>query len=136
MVCTYCSGRTEVINSRLQRNSNAVWRRRRCLTCRAVFTTHEQTDLSTALLVQYKDDSLNPFSRDKLFLSILKSCGHRNAPINDAGALTNTVISRLPTPKKGALESQYLTKITYAVLSRFDEAAATHYRAYHPSPIS
>lgn len=134
MVCIYCAKRTEVTNSRLQRVHNAVWRRRRCLACKAIFTTHERIDLSAAFMVSsISAGPPVPFSRDKLFLSIVRACGHRDDQVQDAGALTETVIvGTAATANESLVQREALAKKIYEVLLNFDDAAATHYRAYHP----
>ena len=66
MVCIYCGGETKVTNSRLQKRNNQVWRRRQCLECKGVFTTHEAVDLSSALLID-KSGAPEPFISDLLF---------------------------------------------------------------------
>src|SRR5690348_1875861 len=105
MVCIYCGNKTDVINSRPQKRHNKVWRRRRCTKCEAVFTTTEAAALAESLRVarKAKPNTLQPFLRDKLFLSIYKSCQHRPDAIQDASALTDTVVSRLPLVASGGL---------------------------------
>jgi transcriptional repressor NrdR len=132
MVCIYCAGETQVINSRLQRRANQVWRRRRCLACATVFTTHESPDLSTSLVVQYNQRDLRPFSRDSLFISLYEALRHRPSAQEDAHALTATVVGfLLKEAAEGTIKREVLVKTAAAVLERFDVAAATMYRAYH-----
>jgi transcriptional repressor NrdR len=131
MVCIYCGGPTDITNSRPQKRVNKVWRRRRCHVCQAVFTTIEAAGLTDSLLVRNKGN-LKPFSRDKLFLSIYNSCRHRKTAIDDATALTDTVLSRLPNIlNEAAIERLLLAKTIQEVLARFDRAAAVHYGAFH-----
>jgi transcriptional repressor NrdR len=139
MICLYCRGETEVTNSRERSRTPSVWRRRACKTCVAQFTTLEKPDYGTALVVRGRSgDKLYPFSRDKLFLSLYKSLGHRRSALNDATALTETVIGRLLHKKlaDGAIELQNLTIATYDILKRFDKTAATLYKAYHQNQIT
>lgn len=131
MVCIYCSGSTQVINSRLQKKLNQVWRRRRCQSCNAVFTTHEAADLNAALLVA-SGKQLRPFVRDKLYLSIYSSLKHRKTAINDAGPLADTVISNITSlAQQSTIERSLIISSVTAVLTNFDTAAATHYQAFH-----
>ena len=69
MVCLQCGSETKVVNSRLQKRSNQVWRRRQCSSCQSIFTTQETADYSSIWLVKHSSGKLVPFSRDKLFLS-------------------------------------------------------------------
>jgi transcriptional regulator NrdR family protein len=116
----------------LQRRNNKVWRRRECLKCGAVFTTEESAQYGLAWTVQPNEGALEPFSRDKLLLSIFKSCEHRLTALNDAGNLTETVIRRLISQvENGRLWSGSITQVTLVVLARFDHAAGVYYQSRH-----
>jgi transcriptional repressor NrdR len=122
-----------VVNSRQQRRTNKVWRRRHCPTCGNIFTTLESPQLATSLLFKSSLGHLEPFSRDKLFLSIYNSLGHRKDATAEAAALTDTVISKLTHKVSNAqLDCRAVITITTETLRRFDKAAATVYAAYHP----
>lgn len=132
MVCVYCKSTTQVVNSRHQKRSNQIWRRRRCSSCQAVFTTLEAADTEQAFRVA-KQNHLEPFSRDKLLLTIHDSLRHRKTAQTDATALTDTVLGKLyPQFTNGVIEPKKITEITLGVLKNFDQAAATHYQAFHP----
>jgi|SRR5688572_32409193 len=133
MVCIYCGSETRVVNSRKQRRSNNIWRRRVCTKCSAVFTTHEETDLSAVLVVQSKDRRHNQkFLRDKLFLSVYESCKHRPSALIDAAELTDTIINALAKENSGAIIPQEkIVHATEKILKRFDATAAVFYHAYH-----
>jgi transcriptional repressor NrdR len=133
MVCIYCGGTTQVTNSRLQKRVNQVWRRRLCIQCNNTFTTHEIVEFGGSIAVKHSPRKLEPFSRDKLFISIYESCKHRPAAISNANALTQTIIGLLREHiTDGTLERDIIATVTAVVLERFDEAAGTVYRAYHP----
>jgi transcriptional repressor NrdR len=132
MVCLYCSQATQVVNSRLQKRANQVWRRRKCLACAATFTTHEIADLGSALSVRASTADISSFSRDKLFVSIYESCKHRASALDDATQLTLTIISfLLHEAIDGLVERQSIITASTRVLERFDKTAATMYAAYH-----
>jgi transcriptional regulator NrdR family protein len=132
MVCITCGLETQIINSRLQKRANSVWRRRRCLHCSAIFTTREQADLSALWRVQINNLDMEPFSRDRLLLSLYKSLQHRPTAINDAGGLTDTIISELrPLSSSGLLPRQQIITTATQVLARFDTVASNLYQAYH-----
>lgn len=135
MVCVYCGGKTSVTNSRLHKKLNRVWRRRQCATCLNVFTTHESSDERRSFMVR-EDHSgkLLPFSRDKVFISLYHSCGHRKGAFEDAAALSDTVMAQLFNPSRDQHATVTKLEIKQTVLqalTHFDRAAATHYEAYH-----
>jgi len=131
MVCIHCGGKTRVVNSRHQQKSNQVWRRRRCLECDAVFSTEEAARHELAWLVRH-NSRLEPFQREKLFISVYRSCQHRPAALSDARDLTETILGKLRRRVTGGtLKSTDIASVVQVALSRFDKAASVYYRAYH-----
>jgi len=133
MVCIYCAGRTRVVNSRLQKRLNKVWRRRRCLKCQAVFSSIEQNVYDYSLAVKDRESHIIPFQRDQLFLSIYDACKHRKSAASDAAALTETALSKLTTrTENGIITYETIITSTSSILKKFDKAAHSYYTAYHP----
>lgn len=131
MNCLYCGGNTRVINSRHQKRSNHIWRRRQCVSCNAIVTTIENPELVKSVSI-IKNKHVEPFSRDKLFLSIYESLKHRKTAVADAGGLTDTVVSKLLTQTDSpALSREQIVTTTLDTLNHFDKPAATHYQAFH-----
>jgi len=134
MVCIYCKNELSVVNSRPQKRSNQVWRRRKCPNCGAIFSTTEAINLEGAISVRTAA-SLKPFSRITLFVSIYESCRHRASATRDAVALTDTVIGKLlPKATTGVLPIETIITTTVSTLKRFDKAASVQYSAFHPLP--
>ena len=132
MVCIHCSGDTQVTNSRHQKRTNQIWRRRQCVICKSLFTTQETADFDTAWRVRDLTGRLQPFSRDKLFLSLFVSCQHRKTALKDAGGLSATVIAKLQSiAKESIIDRRDIIQIATLALNRFDKAASTHYQAFH-----
>jgi transcriptional repressor NrdR len=132
MVCIYCGGDTQVTNSRLQKKSNQVWRRRKCQACQGLFTSIEAANLPSSLLFKRDEEHLGPFQRDILLISIYESCRHRKQAVEAATALTDTVLGKLRHKVKDAsLKRQDVIKVTADVLKHYDKAAYTSYLAYH-----
>ena len=131
MVCIHCRSDTQVINSRLQKKANQVWRRRKCGSCGAIFSSREVAQYELVWLVR-SPKALKPFSRDKLLLSIYSSCQHRPSALSDASALTETVIAKLLFKATGGvLEAPAIAQTVQVALNRFDKAASVHYQAFH-----
>lgn len=132
MVCIYCGGKTQVVNSRGAAKKPTVWRRRQCLGCQAIVTTREQVDLSEALRVKNDSGHLEPFKRDKLFVSVYNSLSHRKTALQDATQLTDTIIEHLLRAQaNGVLDIETLTSEALPVIKRFDLAAGVFYQAHY-----
>ena len=130
MVCIQCGQDTQVTNSRHQKRSNQVWRRRQCRVCGLVFTTEEKIDYSASWRVRDTNGQLRPFAPLKLTLSLYRSLGHRSTALEDASQLAQTIIHKLPV-QLGVIEQATITQTTLVALRRFDKAACTHYEAHH-----
>lgn len=133
MICVYCGNKTKVTNSRLQKRSNQVWRRRQCVACGSVFTTHESVDLTQALIVD-SGASTKPFLPDLLFTDILLAVQDRKDCYVAAREITHTVIQKfLKSPQKASLSPVFISKTTAEVLKRFDKRAWLRFVSEHPS---
>jgi len=133
MVCVYCGAKTKVTNSRWQKRSNQIWRRRQCLACQSLFTTHEQIELESALLVD-KSGRTQAFLPDLLLKDLMLALKHRSDVYTASGEVMATIIRRLLSlPQKPVFKSSDISKITAAVLKRFDKQAYLRYIAEHPS---
>jgi transcriptional regulator NrdR family protein len=132
MVCVYCSGATHIVNSRAQKRSNSVWRRRKCRDCGLIFSTEESVQYENIWLVVDPSGSYSPFSLDRLQMSLYRSCQHRQVALKDAAALTRTIIQKLrPKFSDGLISSQTIAQVSQVALNRFDRAASVNYGAYH-----
>lgn len=132
MDCIYCGVKTKVSNSRKQKRTSQVWRRRTCPDCKAIFSTLEGVDLEKSLAVG-KNGKIEPFSRDKLLLSVFSACGHRKDALESSVALTSTIIGKATSRHAGpTLERDEVVKIATETLKRFDRPAYVQYKAYHP----
>jgi transcriptional repressor NrdR len=133
MVCIYCGHETSVTNSRLQKRNNQVWRRRQCEACKAIFTTHEAIDLTSALLVDSRG-SAQPFLPDLLFTDVLLALKDRKDTYLAAREVTSTIIQKLlKNPQKPLFLPRTISKTTAEVLKKFDKRAHLRYVSEHPS---
>lgn len=132
MVCIYCSGPTQVTNTRPQKKRNQIWRRRLCLKCQAIFTSIETAHIEQSWLVKQATGKLSPFLPDKLYLSIFNSLKHRESAIIDARNISDTVIAMLLNRvEDGIINYKTIADITKVSLNRFDKVASIQYQAFH-----
>lgn len=132
MECMYCSKKMATTNSRAQKKTNSVWRRKYCPHCHATFTSIESLDLTKSIRVA-SGKRLEPFSRDKLFISLYEACKHRKDATEAATGLTDTVISRLlPSITNATVNRADIITTAQKALAHFDKAAASSYLAFHP----
>lgn len=132
MVCIYCGSKTKVTNSRPQLRLGQTWRRRECQRCHALFSTTEQTAYTDVLRVKKRSGALEYFERDKLYLSIYRSCEHIPGAVSTATDLTQTVIARLmrKKPMSPIISSFDIAATTSEVLKRYNAAANIKYLSF------
>lgn len=131
MFCIYCGNNTEVTNSRPSKKSPSIWRRRSCLACKAIFSSREKPDLSLSIKVSDSSGRLEPFSEEKLLISVYECFSHRNDAYTASKQLMDTLLNKFLPVKDKYLAKALVAKDVYTVLTRFDKAAAVYYKAHH-----
>lgn len=118
-------------NSRRQKRNNQVWRRRQCLSCGAVVTTHEVIELESALLVD-RGGHTEPFLPDKLLSELMLALRHRPDVSTASREVLGTIIRKLlALPPKPVFLPKDIARVTSQVLKRFDKRAYLRYSADH-----
>lgn len=131
MVCPFCSKNTEVINSRPQKRTNGVWRRRHCYGCDRIFTTVEKADLEASVRVLKRSGILEPLSEAKLMVSLYKALEHHENAPDVALELSQAVINAtLRFATEPIVPSSAIAHQVIIVLKRFDAAAAIRYKSF------
>lgn len=134
MVCVYCGAKTEVTNSRLQKRSNNVWRRRKCNSCKATFTTHETPYLQNLASVQPKNGEISPFIPEKLFAEIVETLKGTKEPYAVATEITAVISHNLmKNASKGPIKAQEISLNVGQALKKFNKQAWLRYVSEHPS---
>ena len=82
MRCPFC-GRDEdkVVDSRSSEGGRVIRRRRQCLACQRRYTTYERPEGALKITVVKKDDSRQPYDRQKVIAGLQKACYKR--PVTD-----------------------------------------------------
>ena len=77
MKCPFCGHQEDkVVDSRASSDGVSIRRRRECLGCEKRFTTYEQIE-EQSLMVIKKDGRREPFDRHKLLAGLVKACEKR-----------------------------------------------------------
>ena len=73
MKCPYCGYQeSKVVDSRHSEDSISIRRRRECLACQKRFTTYETVE-SLPVMVVKKDNSREPYDRNKLLRGMVRA---------------------------------------------------------------
>lgn len=118
MKCPYCGAEeSKVIDSRPTEDNERIRRRRECLNCHMRFTTYEVVE-TVPLVVIKKDNSREPFDRQKLFNAMLRACAKR--PVSSIEqALFSSYDREIPSVRIGELTMEELKKIDEVAYIRF-----------------
>lgn len=136
MVCTLCDSKTFISNSRYRRSNKQTWRRHTCRRCSAVYTTRESIDMSYSYRVEKRDGGHEPFSSDKLYVSVLESLQPSSDRYLVARQLTDTVLAQIVDSKRLIIPIDKLTSTVYTTLKRFDNRSGILYAAKRPTVFS
>ena len=118
MKCPYCGAEeSKVIDSRPTEDNERIRRRRECLNCHMRFTTYEVVE-TVPLVVIKKDNSREPFDRQKLFNAMLRACAKRpvsyetleRAVSSIEQALFSSYDREIPSVRIGELTMEELKK--------------------------
>ena len=93
MKCPECGYEdSKVIDSRPAENK--IRRRRECLSCKCRFTTYEMVE-TIPLMVVKKDNTIEPFDRDKLINRLARATVKRPVQIEDLEKMVEDIVQEL-----------------------------------------
>lgn len=132
MICIKCGhNSTEVTNSRHNKKTSTVWRRRRCKECKHTFTTYEDVALDQIQVVS--NIGTTSFHHAKLLISIASCFEHIPAKrTENAEALAKTIEAKLIQSGVKTTPSA-ICEAVYGSLKHFDRLASVQYAAKHPT---
>ncbi len=121
-------------NSRATSAGAQVWRRRRCLACKKVFTTQEVFNPTDIWKVIVNPKQTSRYSRPRLALSIIKACDHRTDMESTVWYLFEGIERQLLPIAAAHNMTLSLNDVTQAaadILKNFDATAYVKYMSYH-----
>lgn len=127
MKCPYCSYQeSKVVDSRHSDEGNSIRRRRECLSCQKRFTTYETVE-SLPIIVVKKDNSREPFDRDKILRGMVRASEKRPVAIADIESavaeieqiVQNSLEREVSTDKIGELVMDRLKQLDEVAYVRF-----------------
>ncbi len=123
MNCPYCHKEdTQVTDSRLSADGNAVKRRRRCKNCQRRFTTYERIE-RIGLTVVKKDNTRDEYRREKLYKSIAVACTKRPVPADQLEEAVNDIEAKLFNLGQSEVPSETIGELVMQKLRELDEVA-------------
>ena len=131
MRCPYC-GCTEskVVDSRPTDEGERIRRRRECFNCAKRFTTYEIVE-TTPLMVIKRDNSREPFNREKLTTGLLRACEKRPISMDQIDSVIDKVEARLQATMEREVPSSKVGEYTMEYLRDLDEVAYVRFASVY-----
>lgn len=90
MKCPFCGDEeSKVIDSR-PTDDGSIRRRRQCEACGKRFTTYEKVETMPVIVVK-KDNTREPYNREKIFAGIVRSCHKRPISLEEINAAVDEI---------------------------------------------
>ena len=131
MKCPFC-GHTEdrVVDSRVGREGEFIRRRRECLKCHRRYTTYEYIEDVLPHVVK-RDGRREPFDRQKLRGSILKSCEKRSVGVQAVEDVVADIETRLHDTEEREMATQELGALVMERLRELDKVAYVRFASVY-----
>jgi transcriptional repressor NrdR len=123
MNCPFCNtSDTQVLESRVVSDGQAIRRRRECSKCKKRFTTHEEVKKSVLWVIK-KDGRREPFDREKVKRGILRSIEKRPVSLDLVEETVNDVERELLKALKEEVPSKVIGNAVLKRLKKIDKVA-------------
>lgn len=121
MKCPECGYEdSKVIDSRPAENK--IRRRRECLSCKCRFTTYEMVE-TIPLMVVKKDNTIEPFDRDKLINRLARATVKRPVQIEDLEKMVEDIVQGLKNQFRREVSSDEIGELVLRRLKDIDKVA-------------
>lgn len=121
MKCPECGYEdSKVIDSRPAENK--IRRRRECLSCKCRFTTYEMVE-TIPLMVVKKDNTIEPFDRDKLINRLARATVKRPVQIEDLEKMVEDIAQELKNQFRREVSSDEIGELVLRRLKDIDKVA-------------
>ena len=123
MKCPYCTNPdTKVVDSRLTDSNDSVRRRRECEKCEKRFTTYERIDIKPIAIIK-KDNTREPFDRNKLMSGLIRACIKRNISAETLDLLVDDIENEIHNLPGSEISSKDLGNLVLKRLRDLDKVA-------------
>jgi len=123
MKCPFCQSEdTQVLDTRVSEEGDAIRRRRRCSQCDKRFTTYERIELSLPVIVK-KNGSRMEYEASKLRASLMLALRKRPVSAEALDAAIASIEEKLLTSGQREVDTGYVGELVMQELKRLDKIA-------------
>ena len=131
MKCPFCNAAdTRVIDSRPADDNASIRRRRQCETCGKRFTTYEKLETMPLMIIK-KDNSREPYSRQKIEAGIIRSCHKRPVSSEQISALVDEIETALFNREEREIASSVIGEMVMDKLKDLDAVAYVRFASVY-----
>ena len=131
MKCPHCGFQeSKVVDSRHSEDGTSIRRRRECLNCQKRFTTYETVE-SLPIIVVKRDNSRQPFDRNKIMNGMLRACEKRPVSMQDLENAVNEIESRVQNSLEREITTEFIGEQVMEKLKALDEVAYVRFASVY-----
>ncbi len=120
----------KVIDSRSSREGSTIRRRRECLGCSFRFTTYEEIQNESIMVVK-RDGRREPFSKEKLLSGMVKACEKRPVSRMELDNLAAKIVQSVLEEYDREVPYQRIGELTMSGLRNLDKVAYVRYASIY-----
>ena len=131
MKCPHCGFQeSKVVDSRHSEDGTSIRRRRECLNCQKRFTTYETVE-SLPIIVVKRDNSRQPFDRNKIMNGMLRACEKRPVSMQDLESAVNEIESLVQNSLEREITTEFIGEQVMEKLKNLDEVAYVRFASVY-----
>ena len=131
MKCPHCGYQeSKVVDSRHSEDGMSIRRRRECLSCQKRFTTYETVEILPIIVVK-RDNSRQPFDRNKILNGMLRACEKRPVSLQALEDAVNEIESLVQNSLEREITTQYIGELVMERLKVLDEVAYVRFASVY-----
>ena len=131
MKCPFCSHKEDkVIDSRSSEEGRSIRRRRECLKCHKPFTTYENIEENTLMVIK-KDGRREAFDRKKILSGIKKACEKRPISTQKLEELVDKIEYTLQSKFEKEVDAASVGELIMELLYDLDEVAYVRFASVY-----
>ena len=131
MKCPHCGyEESKVVDSRHSEDGLSIRRRRECLKCQKRFTTYETVEVLPIIVVK-RDNSREPFDRNKILNGMLRACEKRPVSTQDLENIVKEIEGLVQNSLEREVTSQFIGEQVMERLKPLDEVAYVRFASVY-----
>lgn len=131
MKCPFCDFTdSKVIDSRPTEEGTSIRRRRECINCGKRFTTYEKVE-SVPVMVIKKDQTREPFDREKVLSGIIQACRKRPVSMEQMVSMVDNIESGVQNLMDREVTSNKIGEMVMSELKKTDDVAYVRFASVY-----